>query len=139
MTIHARTLAPARARLSADQLSKTQSKSKGKSKGKSKSKMMFYQQPAQKRKAFLRVFMKSSTTQNYAPLVLASERRKIIAHVVSRGIREMDEGAPEGRKIRRNNLSPMQILSIVPGLVSWMPLPLLSSASPRLPREAEDA
>jgi len=53
---------------------------------------------------------------------LASERRKIIAHGVSRGIRQMGESAPEGRQTRRNNLSPIRILSPLPGLGSCIKL-----------------
>src|SRR5439155_23481525 len=39
-----------------------------------------------------------------------------------RGIRQMGESAPEGRQTRRNNLSPIRILSPLPGLVSCMTL-----------------
>src|SRR2546430_12114987 len=59
---------------------------------------------------------------HYAPLALASERRKIIAHGVSRGIGQVGESAPEGRQTRRNTLSPIRILSPLPGLGSCMTL-----------------
>ena len=70
---------------------------------------------------------------------IASERRKIIAHGVSRGISQMGESAPEGRRTRRNNLSPLRILSPLPGLGSCMTLThgwrrgLSSDAPPGLP------
>jgi|SRR5947208_12987326 len=63
---------------------------------------------------------------NYAPLVLASERRKIIAHGVSHGIRQMGQSAQEGRQPRRNNLSPMRISFPLPGLAA------LHDVNPRL-------